>query len=206
MASNICGDIQALYLPARLQAAAHAFNDAGIHGSSPCYAALLRCEQACYASELQCEPPCYAAKLSPTLGWTSPGQAARLLFSDTTLNLGFGDVWFNARPGLGARGVAEGQGLAELLGDAAAHLPWNVACGRGPVAHQATASSRRSPARTARPRSPCYLQPLSACACLRRPGTRNSGEGKTGTRTPVPRAACEIPPSLNRHPARFRPS
>lgn len=52
---------------------------------------------------------------------------ARLLFSDSELNLSFGDIWFNGRPHLGIRGVAEGQGLGELLGDAAGRLPWNIA-------------------------------------------------------------------------------
>jgi beta-lactamase superfamily II metal-dependent hydrolase len=53
--------------------------------------------------------------------------AAQLLFSDRELNLSFGDVWFNARTHLGVRGVAEGQGLGDLLGDAARDLPWNRA-------------------------------------------------------------------------------
>lgn len=58
---------------------------------------------------------------------------AQLLFSDSSLGLCFGDVWFNGRPHLDARGVAEGQGLAELLGDAAAALPWNRAFAGAPV-------------------------------------------------------------------------
>jgi glyoxylase-like metal-dependent hydrolase (beta-lactamase superfamily II) len=49
--------------------------------------------------------------------------AAQRLFSDRELNLSFGDVWFNARTHLGARGVAEGQGLGVLLGDAARDFP-----------------------------------------------------------------------------------
>lgn len=59
---------------------------------------------------------------------------ASLLFSERTLNLSFGDIWFNARPQLGRRGVAEGEGLAALLADAAAHLPWNQAFSGAPVA------------------------------------------------------------------------
>jgi beta-lactamase superfamily II metal-dependent hydrolase len=54
------------------------------------------------------------------------GGAARL-FGDGSLNLAFGDVWFNAPPRPGARGVAEGEGLAMLLGEAGAGLPWNRA-------------------------------------------------------------------------------
>jgi beta-lactamase superfamily II metal-dependent hydrolase len=59
--------------------------------------------------------------------------AAQLLFSDRELNLSFGDVWFNARTHLGVRGVAEGQGLGELLGDTARGLPWNRAFDGLPV-------------------------------------------------------------------------
>jgi beta-lactamase superfamily II metal-dependent hydrolase len=49
---------------------------------------------------------------------------ARLLLSDQTLGLSWGDVWFNAPA---SKGVAEGQGLAALLGTAASKLPWNLA-------------------------------------------------------------------------------
>jgi beta-lactamase superfamily II metal-dependent hydrolase len=54
---------------------------------------------------------------------------ASLLFSDTSLGLTFGDVWFNAPPRRAARGVAEGQSLATLLGAADRRLPWNEAFG-----------------------------------------------------------------------------
>lgn len=56
---------------------------------------------------------------------------ARALFGDATLGLAFGDVWFNARHHL-QRGVAEGAGLAEILG-ASPDVPWNAAFGRGVV-------------------------------------------------------------------------
>ena len=56
------------------------------------------------------------------------GGAARL-FADKTLNLEFGDVWFNAPGRPGARGVGEGVGLAAILGAAARGLPWNLAFG-----------------------------------------------------------------------------
>lgn len=52
---------------------------------------------------------------------------AGLLFSDTTLSLSFGDVWFNAPPRPATRGVAEGQALAALLGAGNVRLPWNEA-------------------------------------------------------------------------------
>jgi beta-lactamase superfamily II metal-dependent hydrolase len=54
---------------------------------------------------------------------------AALLFSDKTLGLSFGDVWFNAPPRPATRGVAEGQSLSELLGAPGAQLPWNRAFG-----------------------------------------------------------------------------
>lgn len=52
---------------------------------------------------------------------------AALLLADRDLGLSFGDVWFNAPPRPKARGVAEGQGLATLLGAAGNDLPWNLA-------------------------------------------------------------------------------
>ena len=52
---------------------------------------------------------------------------AGLLFADRELGLSFGDVWFNAPPRPRARGVAEGEGLAALLGAPGATLPWNRA-------------------------------------------------------------------------------
>jgi beta-lactamase superfamily II metal-dependent hydrolase len=56
---------------------------------------------------------------------------AALLLNDASLDLEFGDIWFNA-PALAGprlRGVAEGQRLAELLGAMSRDLPWNVAMG-----------------------------------------------------------------------------
>jgi len=53
--------------------------------------------------------------------------AASLLFSDRSLNLTFGDIWFNAPPRKATRGVAEGHSLAGLLGAAEHDLPWNKA-------------------------------------------------------------------------------
>jgi beta-lactamase superfamily II metal-dependent hydrolase len=55
--------------------------------------------------------------------------AAGELFSDTSLKLTFGDVWFNAPTMPASRGVAEGQSLARLLGASKASLPWNKAWG-----------------------------------------------------------------------------
>lgn len=52
---------------------------------------------------------------------------ATLLFSDKSLGLTFGDVWFNAPPRPRVRGVAEGQSLATLLGAQNTDLPWNLA-------------------------------------------------------------------------------
>jgi hypothetical protein len=56
---------------------------------------------------------------------------AALLLNDASLNLEFGDIWFNAPTPAGPRlrGVAEGQRLAELLGATSRDLPWNVAMG-----------------------------------------------------------------------------
>ncbi len=52
---------------------------------------------------------------------------ASALFADTSLGLSFKDVWFNAPRLTPTRGVAEGVGLASLLGSAALGLPWNLA-------------------------------------------------------------------------------
>ena len=52
---------------------------------------------------------------------------ARAVFADKSLKLAFGDVWFNAPRRPSTRGVAEGVGLASILGDAARGLPWNRA-------------------------------------------------------------------------------
>lgn len=62
---------------------------------------------------------------------------AGLLFGDKTLNLSFGDVWFNAPPQRAVRGVGEGQSLATLLGAGASDLPWNKAF-RGAAASTAS--------------------------------------------------------------------
>jgi beta-lactamase superfamily II metal-dependent hydrolase len=54
---------------------------------------------------------------------------AALLLNDASLELDFGDIWFNAPAPAGPRirGVAEGQRLAELLGSTSRVLPWNTA-------------------------------------------------------------------------------
>ena len=55
---------------------------------------------------------------------------ASLLLNDKSLNLSFGDIWFNAPiPARAARGVAEGVSLAKLLGAKERPLPWNRAFG-----------------------------------------------------------------------------
>lgn len=114
--------------------------------------------------------------------------AARLLFSDTALNLSFGDVWFNARPQLGTRGVAEGEGLAALLGTAAAHLPWNVAWGRGPVVtpgegeFKELAGSSNAPTITLLSPTPERLQRLA------RTWDRELARLRRGEREPEPEA------------------
>ena len=59
--------------------------------------------------------------------------AASLLLNDRALGLNFGDIWFNAPPRPLARGVAEGEGLAELLGAQESALPWNAAWSGQPV-------------------------------------------------------------------------
>jgi len=60
---------------------------------------------------------------------------AHLLFSDTSLGLEFGDVWFNARQHLGERGVVEAQTLGRILG-AGDTLPWNRAFDGGAIVTQ----------------------------------------------------------------------
>jgi len=65
--------------------------------------------------------------------------AARLLLNDRDLGLSFGDIWFNAPPRPATRGVAEGVGLALILGASAATLPWNLAWSGKPVCTPATA-------------------------------------------------------------------
>jgi beta-lactamase superfamily II metal-dependent hydrolase len=57
----------------------------------------------------------------------------QLLLQDTDLRLSFGDVWFNAPPRRGVRGVAEGQSVARILGAPEAALPWNLAWGGADV-------------------------------------------------------------------------
>jgi beta-lactamase superfamily II metal-dependent hydrolase len=59
--------------------------------------------------------------------------AAKRLLDDTRLDLSFGDIWFNAPKASVLRGVAEGQGLAEILGAHKTALPWNLAFGGRPV-------------------------------------------------------------------------
>lgn len=54
---------------------------------------------------------------------------ASLLLADRDLNVTFGDIWFNAPPRPQTRGVAEGEGLAALLGAPGNELPWNRAFG-----------------------------------------------------------------------------
>jgi beta-lactamase superfamily II metal-dependent hydrolase len=60
------------------------------------------------------------------------GSAKRLL-EDKSLALTFGDIWFNSPPVPIARGVAERQRLATLLGVDSNSLPWNEAWSGGPV-------------------------------------------------------------------------
>lgn len=52
---------------------------------------------------------------------------ASSVFADRSLSLDFGDIWFNAPELAPTRGVAEGVGLASVLGSAARDLPWNQA-------------------------------------------------------------------------------
>ena len=59
---------------------------------------------------------------------------AGLLFDDRSLDLSFGDIWFNAPKGPAMRGVAEGERLAGLLGARDIALPWNKAFGGKAVA------------------------------------------------------------------------
>lgn len=64
---------------------------------------------------------------------------ASLLLKDRELGLSFGDIWFNAPPRRVTRGVAEGVGLAQILGADTAALPWNVAWSGQPVCTPAIA-------------------------------------------------------------------
>jgi beta-lactamase superfamily II metal-dependent hydrolase len=54
---------------------------------------------------------------------------ASLLVNEPSLNLSFGDVWFNAPRGPAMRGAAEGESLSRLLGSRDVALPWNKAFG-----------------------------------------------------------------------------
>jgi beta-lactamase superfamily II metal-dependent hydrolase len=66
------------------------------------------------------------------------GGVAQLL-NDRSLGLSFGDIWFNAPPRPAARGVAEGQALAQILAGTKRVLPWNVAWSGRPVSTPAEA-------------------------------------------------------------------
>ena len=66
------------------------------------------------------------------------GGVAQLL-NDSSLGLTFGDVWFNAPPRPAARGVAEGEALAQILAGTKRVLPWNVAWSGKPVSTPAEA-------------------------------------------------------------------
>ena len=69
--------------------------------------------------------------------------AARALFDDRSLDLTFGDIWFNAPPQPTSRGVAEGQSLAPLPWSLPAVLPRPCSkvgrCAQRPAATPATA-------------------------------------------------------------------
>jgi beta-lactamase superfamily II metal-dependent hydrolase len=77
---------------------------------------------------------------------------AGLLFSDRSLGLRFGDVWFNAPPRKATRGVAEGHSLAELLGAAGTDLPWNRIVAGQPLATAAEGAFVELPAVDDQPR------------------------------------------------------
>ncbi len=66
------------------------------------------------------------------------GGVAHLL-NDSSLGLTFGDIWFNAPPRPAARGVAEGQALAQMLAGSKRVLPWNLAWSGRPVSTPAEA-------------------------------------------------------------------
>jgi beta-lactamase superfamily II metal-dependent hydrolase len=66
------------------------------------------------------------------------GGVAQLL-NDRSLGLSFGDIWFNAPPRPAARGVAEGEALAQILAGSKRVLPWNVAWFGRPVSTPAEA-------------------------------------------------------------------
>jgi beta-lactamase superfamily II metal-dependent hydrolase len=64
---------------------------------------------------------------------------AALLLNDPSLNLSFGDIWFNAPPRPQTRGAAEGDSLAKILCGVERQLPWNVAWSGQPVSTPAEA-------------------------------------------------------------------
>lgn len=76
---------------------------------------------------------------------------AGLLFSDQSLKLSFGDVWFNAPSQRTTRGAAEGQNLAGLLGAADANLPWNLATQGRPLVTLAEGAFLKLPTRRGEP-------------------------------------------------------
>ena len=64
---------------------------------------------------------------------TTTSAARGCSSSDETLNLRFGDIWFDAPPRPSLRGVAEGQSLADILGGADKALPWDQSWSGKPV-------------------------------------------------------------------------
>lgn len=79
------------------------------------------------------------------------GGVAQLL-NNKALALDIGDIWFNAPPRPQARGVAEGQSLAELLGATTSPLPWNKAFAGQAAATPAPGAFLEVPAARGHPR------------------------------------------------------
>ena len=77
---------------------------------------------------------------------------AHLLFDDESLQLTFGDIWFNAPTRPAKRGVVDGQSLASLLGATNGNLPWNKAWGGQNAVTAAEAPFIELPRKAGKPR------------------------------------------------------
>lgn len=121
--------------------------------------------------------------------------AARALFSDNTLGLRFGDIWFNARRHLGARGVGEGETLAQVLGEAAGEVPWNRAFAGEAVA-TAAGSFHEITTVAGGPRITLLSPTPAQLARLATTWDRELARLRRGQSEPVPRAARGTGPTF----------
>jgi beta-lactamase superfamily II metal-dependent hydrolase len=125
------------------------------------------------------------------------GGAAQLL-NDRSLGLTFGDIWFNAAPRPAARGVAEGESLAKILGANDTPLPWNrifggkdvVVSGDGEFAELTRA--RGTPRNTLLSPTPARLKSLYKVWDKELARLRNKESDLPGPVEPVPRDTASM--------------